>query len=73
LTTVLSIVAPDFQALAARYGATERSVRRWDRLGVDVADALDVARHLVGIQHPTPAALEAATEILTDELSNPEP
>jgi hypothetical protein len=38
-------MAIDFQSLAATYRTSERTVRRWDELGLDVSDALDVARH----------------------------
>jgi hypothetical protein len=60
---------PDFQALAATYGTSERTVRRWAELGVEVTDALAVAIHLASIQHPAPAAFDAAEDILTEELS----
>ncbi len=61
---------PDYQSLAARYGTTERTVRRWDELGVDVTDPLSVGIHLVSIQHPAPTAFDAAEKLLTHELLN---
>ena len=60
---------PDFDALAAYYRTSPRTVRRWHQDGVDVADPLAVARHLVDIQHPGPA-FDAAREILETELEN---
>jgi hypothetical protein len=58
----------DFQALAVRYGTTERTVRRWDEIGVDVSDPLAVAIHLASIQHPSEAAFQNAAQLLTKEL-----
>ena len=62
-------MAHEYETLAARYGTTERTVRRWDELGVDVTDPLSVAIHLASIQHPAPAAFDAAEKLLTQELN----
>jgi hypothetical protein len=59
---------PDFETLATRYGTSARTVRRWYEAGVEVTDALAVAIHLASIQHPAPAAFEAAENFLTEEL-----
>lgn len=58
----------DFEQLAACYQTTSRTVRRWADAGVDVADALAVANHLIAIQHPSPQAVRAVREILETEL-----
>jgi hypothetical protein len=60
---------PDFQSIATRFSTTERTVRRWDELGVDVTDPLSVAIHLASIQHPAPAAFDTAEKLLTQELN----
>ena len=60
---------PDFQTIATTFSTTERTVRRWDELGVDVTDSLAVGIHLVGIQHPAPTAFDAAEKLLTQELN----
>ena len=66
-----SVTMPDFEALAAVYQTSPRTVRRWAAAGVDVDDALAVAIHLAAIQHPALAAIEAAEKILTEELQKP--
>ena len=60
---------PDFQTIATTFSTTERTVRRWDELGVDVTDSLAVGIHLASIQHPAPAAFDATEKLLTQELN----
>jgi hypothetical protein len=60
-------------AIARQYRIAPRTAYRWLADGVDISNPLEVARHLAGCRAPARAAIEAATEILTDELSKLEP
>lgn len=68
--TLKSEVTPNFDSLATRYQTTSRTVRRWHASGADVEDAAAVALHLGGIQHPAPAAFDAAENLLKAELES---
>ena len=63
----------DLAERAAFYGVCERTVRRWHNAGVNISDPCEAALHLASQKSPAPAAIDAATEILTRELSKLEP
>ena len=60
-------------AIARQWRVAPRTVFRWKRGGVDIQSPLEVARHLASCRAPARAAIDAATEILTRELSKLEP
>jgi hypothetical protein len=53
---------------ARAYQVTPRTVYRWQRDGVNVADACEVALHLASQKTPSPAAVQAVKTILKKEL-----
>ncbi len=53
---------------AERFGVDPRTIYRWLRAGVNLADACEVATHLAGQKTPSPAAVAAVRKLLSTEL-----
>jgi hypothetical protein len=63
---------PPFEALAARYRISARTLRRMHARGVDIGDAAAVAAELAMARQASPAALDAVAGELESELSRHE-
>jgi hypothetical protein len=66
----MSPSSPHFtiEQLAERWRCSTRTIRRMQAAGVDVEDALAVARHLVALKAPSSNMIDRAIAAL-DELS----
>lgn len=60
---------PPFEALAARYAISSRTLRRMHARGVDIEDAAAVAADLAIARQAAPATLEALSRELEAEIS----
>ena len=67
----MEVETPQMDALASRYRVSARTIYRWHKARVNIGDPVEVAQHLARIPHPSPAALEAVTAELENELSKP--
>ncbi len=54
---------------AARFGVDPRTIYRWQRDGVNLADPCSVALHLAGQKTPSPGAVAAVRRLLQNELN----
>jgi len=57
--------AADIILAAEAFRVSCRTIRRWLAAGCDVTDPQAVAKHLVNQRAPSPAAMQAAHELLT--------
>jgi transposase len=64
--------AADVAAAAIAFDISLRTVYRWINAGVDIRSAEAVAQHLLEQHAPSPAAMQAALEIITSKSSTHE-
>jgi hypothetical protein len=62
--------ASEVQAAATAFRVSKRTIFRWVKAGVNIADPQAVARHLASMATPSPNAVEAAIEKLRTRIQS---